>query len=89
MSDAFSPSQFNAVTGKIRDGLHEAALKLDELPPKVSAALDHFYIPDFVKDAVTWFLNKIAGLTHTMLEKLGKILEGVAAPLAFSIDSAK
>lgn len=80
---SFSIAEFEAVVEKINGGMDDISAKIDELPGKANAAIDHWYIPDFVADAVVWMAEQMIDLAGKIWDKLVEFLKGVAAPLYF------
>ncbi|MEV4319259.1 hypothetical protein [Actinocrispum sp. NPDC049592] len=79
----FSEAQFNEVLGKINKGMTDLAAKIDEVPRAARAAMDHWYVPDFMGDAIEWCATKICELAKWLLNKIKEALVGVAAPICF------
>jgi hypothetical protein len=80
---AFNEAQFEAVTNKIKGGMDTLSGKMNEIRPAASAGLDHWYIPDFVKDAVMWLVDKVVTIAKWVWDKFVELMEGIAAPVLF------
>ena len=78
---SLSIAEFEAVVEKINDGMDDMSAKIDELPGKANAAIDHWYVPGFVADAVIWMAEQMIDLAGKVWDKLVEFLKGVAAPL--------
>ncbi|GAA1962382.1 hypothetical protein [Amycolatopsis minnesotensis] len=79
----FSEAQFQEVVNKINGGLNDLSGKIAEVPRAVADATDHWYVPGFVADAITWLGEKITDLATWILDKIKDVLKGLAAPVAF------
>jgi hypothetical protein len=80
---AFSEAQFNSVVAQISKGMDDLSAKIAEVPRAAQAAVDHWYIPDFVQDAIMWLARKITELATWLWDKIKEVLRGVAAPISF------
>ncbi len=79
----FSEAQLNETLEKISSGITDLSAKIDEVPRAAHAAMDHWYIPDFMGDAIEWCATKICELAKWLLNKIKEALVGVAAPICF------
>jgi len=79
----FSEAQFNETVSKLNQGLNDLSTKISEVPPAANAAMDHWYIPGFVKDAIRWCAEKICELASWIWNKIKEVLRGIAAPVYF------
>ncbi|MGQ0839136.1 hypothetical protein [Actinokineospora sp.] len=79
----FSEAQFNEVVTKINQGMNDLSGKIGEVPQAANAAMDHWYIPGFIKDAIRWCAEKITELATWIWNKIKEVLVGVAAPVYF------
>lgn len=80
---AFSETQFQAVVDKMNSGLSDLSHKIGKIRPTGESAVDHWYIPDSVADAVLWLADKAISLAKTIWGKIVELLKGVAAPVYF------
>ncbi|WP_433271036.1 hypothetical protein ACQPZF_11405 [Actinosynnema sp. CS-041913] len=79
----FSEAQFNAAIEKINGGMGTLSQKMGEIRPAAAAGLNHFYIPDFVKDAVMYLVDKVVAAAQWLWDKFVELLKGIAAPVLF------
>ncbi|MET0235420.1 MAG: hypothetical protein ABW224_12320 [Kibdelosporangium sp.] len=79
----FSEAQFNAVIDKINSGMQTMSQKTDSVIPTANSAMNHWYIPGFVKDAVMALCRKLVDIAKAIWDKIVEILKGVAAPVMF------
>lgn len=79
----FDEAQFNETIAKLNQGLTDLGNKIDEVPPAANAAMDHWYIPGFVKDAIKWCAEEITKLAKWIWDKITEVMKGVAAPVYF------
>lgn len=79
----FSETQFQAVVDKISDGVATISAKTNDVIPAANAAMDHWYIPGFVKDAVMYLCHKLVDIAKAVFDSIVQILEGATAPLMF------
>ncbi|OLR91429.1 hypothetical protein [Actinokineospora bangkokensis] len=80
---SFSEAQFTEAVNKINQGLDSLSVKIGEVPQAANAAMNHWYIPDFVKDAIKWCAEKICELANWIWDKIKEVMKGVAAPVLF------
>lgn len=80
---AFSETQLQAAQDKINDGLRDLSGKINEIRPAAEAGIDHWYVPDFVADAVLWLADKAVSLAQTIWDKIVEVMKGVTAPIYF------
>lgn len=79
----FDEAQFNEIVRQINNGMDDLSTKIGEVPAAANAAMDHWYIPGFVKDAIKWCAEKICDLATWIWNKIKECLKGVAAPVYF------
>ena len=79
----FSPADFEAVIDKIYIGMDDISAKMHELPGIAAASVDHWYVPDFVAEAIIWLAAEMAELAGKIVYKIIEVLRGVAAPVLF------
>lgn len=79
----FSEAQFQAAVDKINTGMTEMSGKMNQVMPAAQSAMDHFYIPGFVKDAVFALCEKLVDIAKSLWDKFVELLKGVAAPVMF------
>lgn len=79
----FSNAQFQETINKLNNGLNEPSNKIAAVPPAANAAMDHWYIPGFIKDAIRWLAEKITELATWIWNKIKEVMVGVAAPVYF------
>lgn len=80
---AFSEAQFQAAVDKINSGMSDLSSKIGQIRPTAESAVDHWYIPGFVADAVLWLADKAISLAKAIWDKIVELLKGVAAPVYF------
>jgi uncharacterized protein YukE len=80
---AFSEAQFQAAVDKINSGMSDLSGKIGQIRPTAESAVDHWYIPGFVADAVLWLADKAISLANAIWDKIVELLKGVAAPVYF------
>lgn len=80
---SFSIAEFQAAIDKVNQGMDDISAKMQELPQAANSAIDHWYIPDFIADAVIWLCEKIMDLAQQIWAKIVEVLKGVAAPVYF------
>jgi len=80
---AFSNAQFQEVIDRIDNGANELSRKIAEIPSTVDSAVNHWYIPQYVKDAVKWLAEKITELANWVYNKIKELLRDVPAPFKF------
>ena len=79
----FDIAQFNDIVTKINQGMTDLGGKIREVPGAAESAMNHWYIPGFVKDAIKWCAEKICDLATWIWNKITEVLKGVAAPVYF------
>lgn len=77
----FSIAQYQATIDKINAGMQDLSNKIGQVAPAANAAVDHWYIPGFVKDAIIWCAEKIIELAKWIWDKFVELLKGAAAPV--------
>lgn len=80
---SFSDAQFQETISKLNAGLNELSTKIAEVPPAANAAMDHWYIPESIKDAIGWLAEKITELATWIWNKIKEMMVGIAAPVYF------
>lgn len=80
---AFSEAQFQETINKINGGMNDLSSKIAAVPPAANAAMNHWYIPGFIKDAIKWLAEKITELASWIWNKIKEVMEGIAAPVFF------
>jgi len=80
---AFSEAQFQAAVDKINSGMSDLSSRIASIRPTAESALNHWYIPGFVADAVLWLADKAISLAKAIWGKIVELLKGVAAPVHF------
>jgi hypothetical protein len=78
---AFNTAQYQAAIDDLTAGLTKLSGKIQEVPPAVDAATNHWYILSEVADAIRWLGDKLMELGSWILDKLKELLEGAAAPV--------
>lgn len=84
---AFSQAQFQAAVDKINAGMGDLSEKMEQIMPAAQAGVDHWYIPDFIVDAVKWCADKLIEISKMVWDKIAELLKGVAAPVLFFVDA--
>ena len=77
----FSEAQYTAAIDKLNSGMRELSAKIGQVGPAANAAVDHWYIPGFVADAIIWCAEKIIELARWIWDKIVEVMKGVAAPV--------
>jgi hypothetical protein len=77
----FSVAQYQATIDDLTSGLTKLSGKIDEVPPVVSAATNHWYIPQEVTDAIVWIGEKMIELGTWILNKINELMQGALAPV--------
>src|SRR5918997_1410886 len=80
---AFSEAQFQAAVDKIDSGISDLSGKINQIRPTAESAVDQWYVPEFVADAVLWLAEKAVSLAKAVWDKIVELLKGVAAPVYF------
>ena len=80
---SFSVAEFQSVVDEINGGMDDIRAKVQEMPEAANRAIDHWYIPGFVADAVVWLCDKMTDLAISIYDKITEMLRGVAAPVYF------
>lgn len=80
MSAPFVPSQLEEVLQKIEDAVTKIAEILASLPGRINSALDHFYIPDWVKELAVAAGNEMVSLIESARDKIVDTLTFARAP---------
>lgn len=80
---SFNTAQFEATIQKLNQGMDDLSHKIDEIPPAANKAMNHWYIPGVIKDAIRWCAEKICELATWIWNKIKETLKGVAAPVMF------
>lgn len=83
----FSKAQYEAVIADIRTGMDDFAGKLDQMIPVATAAVDHWYVPPHVQQAVLWLASETVEIGRQMLELFIDILQGATAPVFMFFDA--
>lgn len=78
---SFSTAQYEATIDRINAGMQDLSAKIGQVAPAANAAVNHWYIPDFVKDAIIWCAEKIIELAKWLWDKFVELLKGAAAPV--------
>ncbi|WP_199423895.1 hypothetical protein [Actinotalea solisilvae] len=79
----FSEAQYQAVIDELNSGMAQLSGHLGRINPTIQAATNHWYIPDWVADALVACGNKLMEAGRWIVEKIGELLEGAAAPVLF------
>jgi hypothetical protein len=79
----FSEAQFNETITKLNQGMDDLSVKIGEVPGAANSAMDHWYIPGFIKDAIKWCAEKICELANWIWNKIKEVMKGIAAPVYF------
>lgn len=78
---SFSAAQYQATLDKINRGTQDLSAKLQQVGPKAESTANKWYVPQPVADALIWVANKLIEAGTWLLEKIGEVMEGAAAPL--------
>lgn len=84
---AFSQAQFETAVDKVVNGGNDLRGKIQSIPGVANNAIDHWYIPGFIKDAVRWLAEKMVELGTWILDKIIEVLKGAIAPIRMFVDS--
>jgi hypothetical protein len=79
----FSEAQYTAVINELNSGMTTLSSQLERVAPTIASATSHWYVMDWVADALVDCGNKLIEFGSWLLEKLGELLQGVAAPPLF------
>lgn len=79
----FSEAQYTAVINELNSGMTGLSNQLGRVAPTINSATAHWYVMDWVADALVDCGNKLIEFGSWLLEKLGELLEGVLAPPLF------
>ena len=79
----FSEAQYNAVIEELNTGLGSLHTHLGRVGPTIAQATSHWYVMDWMADALVSCGNKLIEFGSWVLDKLGELLEGAAAPVLF------
>ncbi|MFJ3091282.1 hypothetical protein [Streptomyces sp. NPDC086838] len=82
---AFNAAQYEATTQKLTTGIQTLSEKVNQVGPKAESTANHWYVPDFIGDALIWAANKVIEFGNWVLGKLKELMEGVAAPVYMAI----
>src|SRR5262249_32379862 len=77
----FSEEQYRSAIEKIRSGLAELNGKIQQLPGAANAAVANPDIPAAVRNAVIWLTKKMVDILTSVVDKIGELLKGAAAPI--------
>ncbi|UUZ61109.1 hypothetical protein [Nocardioides sp. B-3] len=80
---SFSMAEFRAAIDKINRGMDDISAKMQEMPAAANSAVDHWYIPGFIADAIIWLCEKMIALAQKIWDKIVEVLKGIAAPVYF------
>jgi hypothetical protein len=78
---AFNEEQYRQAIEKLTTGTNTLSTKLNQVVPAANAALNHWYIPDWMRDAIIWCARKIISIGSAVLEKIKELLKGAVAPV--------
>jgi hypothetical protein len=78
---SFSIAQYQTTIDKLNAGMQDLSSKIGQVGPAANAAVNHWYIPDFVADAIIWCAEKIIELAKWIWDKIVELLKGAAAPV--------
>ncbi|MCU1431422.1 MAG: hypothetical protein JWP95_527 [Actinotalea sp.] len=85
---AFSPATFQSVIDELVSGFDELVGHLNRVGPATNAATSHWWMPEPVARGLVWCANKLIELGNSILEKIGELLQGAAAPVTFFFRAA-
>src|SRR5215216_3566844 len=77
----FSTAQYQAAIDKLDTGLNDLSAKIGQVGPAANAAVNHWYIPDFVADAIIWCAERLIEIARSIWDKIVELLKGAAAPV--------
>jgi hypothetical protein len=84
---AFSQAQYQAAVDAINSGMSDLSGRIERVMPAAGAGTDHWYVPDFVKDAVMWLAEEVATMATSLWHTIAELLKGAAAPVLFFFDA--
>ncbi len=87
MSD-FSAATYEATIEGLRSGITDLSGHLARVGPAVRSATSIPLMPDFVKDGLVWCGERLIEIGSAVLDKIGELLLGAAAPVAFFFRAA-
>ncbi|MCX4787379.1 hypothetical protein OG369_14655 [Streptomyces sp. NBC_01221] len=82
---AFNAAQYEEISKKLTSGIETLSNKLNQVGPKAESTANHWYVPDFVADAIIWTANKLIEAGSWILNKIKELLQGIAAPVYMAI----
>lgn len=82
---AFNAAQYEETSKKLTSGIETLSTKLNQVGPKAESTANHWYVPDFVADAIIWTANKLIEVGSWVLNKIKELLQGIAAPVYMAI----
>lgn len=80
---SFNLAEFQSVIDKIDRGVVDVSNKMQEMPGVTNAAINHWYVPSFIAEAMVWLCDKMVALAKSLLDKIVEVLKGIAAPVYF------
>lgn len=83
----FSKAQFESLIEEITGGMDDFAVKLNDVYPTAHNAVNHWYVPGPVKDAVLWLARESVEVGAKLIEFLVDLLKGAVAPVYMYFDS--
>ena len=83
----FSRAQYEASIHEIEAGMATFSGNLDKMIPVAAAAVDHWYVPDPVADAVLWLARETVSWGKQILDWFVDLLKGAVAPIYMLVDS--
>lgn len=83
----FSQAQYEAAINRLTSGLNDLSVKIGQIPAAANAAMNQWYIPQAVADAIRWIAEKLVNLLTGMLNTIKDLLKGAIAPIRMFMDS--
>jgi hypothetical protein len=77
----FDPGQYKTTTDKVSSGADLIEAKISQLMSAASRTVDHWYIPEFLKDAIKSLVSEIITGAEKVWHETLELLKGVAVPV--------
>jgi hypothetical protein len=84
---AFSPGQFDAVVNDLVAGGNTLSSKIAELPNAANKTLTNPWVPGFIKDSISWLVEKACAVGRWVVDKVVDLLKGAVAPVRMFFDA--
>ncbi len=81
----FNPSTYETTVDGLRSGMRALTEQLARVPGAVDDATAHWWFPDQLAAGLRWCTDRLLELGRELLDRLGELLEGAAAPVLFFV----